>query len=266
MAESMEVELPSGWDAATRLGRLRTQLSPGSRFREVERRAVDAVLARARALLRHAMIPSRLVEGRWPGEGELDLDATLEGEPHEEGFWPVLQRREPRRASPTLILDLSLSMSGEHVAIVAVAAAILRLKLERVAVVAFGSTARVLVRAGEVTSPRELVRRVLSVPAQGYTHLEEGLRVAASEALRMRPRGGVGLLLSDGMANMGWDPARQAGRFRRLHVLYVGACRGRGWATCRRLVRIGQGRLLAVRSAEGLPEATRAALRSLFRA
>lgn len=39
---------------------------------------MDAVVARARALLRHAARPVRAVEDGWPAPGELDLDATLE--------------------------------------------------------------------------------------------------------------------------------------------------------------------------------------------
>lgn len=56
-----------------------TGAGPGAeRVRPVDPRRVEAVLAHARALLRHAARPTRLDERGWPDAGELDLDATIE--------------------------------------------------------------------------------------------------------------------------------------------------------------------------------------------
>ena len=58
----------------------------------------------------------------WPAEGELDLAATLENPRPWRPDDLVLSRREPRDADVVAILDMSLSMTGEKIALVAVAA------------------------------------------------------------------------------------------------------------------------------------------------
>ena len=81
-------------------------------------RAIDAVLQRARAYLRHTSRPTRVVVGAWPEEGELDTMATLENppRPRRDGRRArydaedlVLTRRDPRDADVVVILDMSLS-------------------------------------------------------------------------------------------------------------------------------------------------------------
>jgi uncharacterized protein with von Willebrand factor type A (vWA) domain len=111
----------------------------------------------------------------FPAEGELDLDATLERpRPHQPEDIRLL-RREPREADVVAILDMSLSMTGDKIALTALATAILHLTLDGVAVVSFDTVAHRLVGNREELGLRELIRRVLTVPAQGYTNLEAGL-------------------------------------------------------------------------------------------
>jgi hypothetical protein len=267
LQEGLDTELarlPTGWDAAVAWRRLQHDLG-GPIRRVAEARAVDAVLAHARALLRHAARPRRAEERAWPEEGELDLDATVE---RPRPWAPVdvrVTRHRPREADVAAILDMSLSMTGEKVALVAVAAVILRLCLDRVAVVAFDTRAHVLVRAGEDVSARELARRVLTVPAQGYTNIEAGLRAAGEELRRSRLRQRAGLLLTDGVANVGGDPVLAARGLPRLHVVHVGDHHPQGARTCRGMARAGNGRQYRARTYVDLPEVVRRAVRELFR-
>ncbi len=237
--------------------------------RAAEDRAIRAILSHARRLLRHAARPRRAVERAWPEEGDLDLDRTLEhlvAPPRSFLAHDLrLVRSEAREVDVVAILDLSLSMGGEKLALLAVATAILRLKLEHVAVVGFDSGAHVLVRVGERVSPRELVRRVLDVPAQGHTNIEAGLVAAADELRRGTHREHVGVLLTDGLANVGRDPLLVAGRFPRLHVVQLGGHHPQGSRTCRALAERGRGRVYRARSWLDLPEVTRRAVRELFR-
>ena len=201
----------------------------------------------------------------WPGEGDLDLEATLE-RPRPWGQDDIrLQRRVPREADVVAVLDMSLSMTGEKIALVAVATAILRIKLQRVAVVAFDTVPHVLVRAGEAPSVRELVRRVLEVPAQGYTNIEGGLIAGHGELRRGRQRERVGLLFTDGVANVGWDPVRAAFRYPRLHVVHVGEHHPQGARSCLAMARAGRGRLYRARAYQDLPTVVRRAVSELFR-
>ncbi len=259
--------VPSGWGAARTWGSLDRVASEAVRRRARES-AIDAVVAHARRLVRHASRPVRLVEQPWPGEGELDLERTLEADARSTPTAapePRLVRNLPRDVEVVAVLDMSLSMTGEKIALLAVAATILRLKVENVAVVAFDTTPHVLVRAGEVLGVREVARRVLSVPAQGYTNIEGGLAAALEELRRARRRERVGIVFTDGVANVGADPVRVAGRYPRLHVVHLGEHHVQGARCCREMARAGRGKLYRARTYADLPRVVRGAVRELFR-
>ena len=257
------MELPEGWEAATSFHRLKMKL-PGPVRTVVRERAVDIILDRARALLRHASRPTRTALDHHPADGELDLEATLEVPRPWTPEDLVLTRIEPREADVVAILDMSLSMTGEKIALTALAAAILRLKLERVAIIAFDTDAHVLVRVGESVTPRELVRRILEVPAQGYTNIEQGLRIALRELNRSARKERVGILMSDGIYNVGWDPVKVAAHYPRLHVVQVGAEERQGTRTCKGMVSAGRGRLYRAVAYQDLPNVVRQLVREVF--
>ncbi len=267
-------ELPAGWESAQNLHRLKAVLGQGKALTLVTERAVDAVLERARGLLRHAARPTRVVQRSWPETGDLDLDATLERPRRipvdgRKAPWDpqdiVVTNPEPRDADVVAILDMSLSMTGEKIALVAVAAAILRMKLENVAIVAFDTNAHTLVRLGEDLPIRDLIRRVLMVPAQGYTHIAAGLEAGLEQLRRSRRRERVGLLLSDGIANVGWDPVRVAGRFPQLHVVQLGRPLPQGNRACTGMARAGRGRRFLAPTYVALPDVIKRVIREVFR-
>lgn len=256
-------ELPKDWEAATHFHKLRGRL-PSAVRRIAEERAIDAILDRARQILRHASRPTHRVNDHFPADGELDLEATLE---QPRPWLPtdiILERVDPREADVVLILDMSLSMTGEKIALTAVAAAIMKIKLESVAVVQFDTTAHTLVRVGESVPVRELVRRILTVPAQGYTNIEAGLEEGLTVLRRARKPERVGVILTDGIANMGWDPVRVAVRYPRLHVVQLGNRDRHGGATCRRMARSGRGRRFETVIYAQLPEVMRKLIRDCF--
>lgn len=257
-------ELPEAWDAATSYHRLKRQLPPQARI-VVRERAIRAILERAQDMLRHAARPTRRRQDAFPAEGELDLEATLEQPRPWQAEDLQVERIEPREADVVAILDMSLSMTGPKIALVALATAILRLRLEELAVVHFDTKAHRLVGLDEKVSPHELVRRVLEVPAQGYTNIEAGLQKAHAELQRGRRRERVGILMSDGIANMGGDPALMAARFPALHVVQVGTEEKLGAQSCRRMADAGHGRVHPAPTYEDLPAAVRQLVRELFR-
>ena len=174
-------------------------------------------------------------------------------------------RAVPREIDLVAVLDLSLSISGETLALVATAAAVLRLRLERLAVVAFDTRARTLVRIEETVPPRELVRRILEVSAEGYTNLEAGLEAAARELRRSVRRERAAFVLTDGVANVGRDPVVVARRLPRLHVVHLGGHHPQGARTCQAMATEGRGRLYRARTFEDLPQVVRRAARELVR-
>ncbi len=262
--EPQQRELPESWEAATSYHRLKRQLPPPLRA-EVRERAVRAILERAQALLRHASRPTRRVADAWPAEGELDLDATLDQPRPWQPADLHLERIEARDADVVAILDMSLSMTGPKIALVALATAILHLRLGALSVVHFDTRAATLVRMGERIGPEELIRRVLEVPAQGYTNIEAGLNQGKAELRRARHRERVAILMSDGIANMGAHPAIAAAGFPRLHIVQVGGEEKLGTETCRRMAQAGRGRVYRAPAYEDLPAVVRGLVRDLFR-
>ena len=161
-----------------------------------------------------------------PWGGELDVEATVEnllGKPHPEPGDLIVQRRVDRRHQVVLMVDTSLSMAGEKMALAAVAAAVLALKLRPgdLAVVLFADGARTVLRFGEEVDPAELVRRMLAVPCGGGTDIAAALRLGHAELQRGRDPGRCGLLVSDGVYTCGADPLPAAARFGELHVLLM---------------------------------------------
>ena len=258
-------ELPHGWQAATRYHRLKRTL-PRHLRREVEARAVETIVRRAQDMLRHAARPTRSVSVRFPETGDLDLDATLEQPRPWRPNDLVLRRTEPKNADVVVILDMSLSMTGEKVALTALAAAILKLRLEHVAVVQFDTEARALVRLGEMVHVRELVRRILTVPAQGYTNIEAGLQVGLDELRRGRRRERVGVVMTDGIANTGGNPVDIASEYPRLHVVQVGSMERQGTRACTAMADAGRGRRYCAIIYPQLPTVVRQLVRDCFSA
>lgn len=256
-------ELPDGWEAAEKFHGLKRVL-PKHQRQEVENRAVKEILLRARELLRHTSRPRHLVLDAWPAEGELDLDATLEQPRPWRSNQLLLQRSQLREAEVVVILDMSLSMTGDKIALTALAAAILRLKLDRIAVVVFDTKAHKLVDIGEDLSPEDLVRRILRVPAQGFTNIEGGLKMGLDMLRRSGQRERAGIVMTDGVANVGGDPVARAGAYPLLHVVQVGEEEVQGTRACVSMARSGRGRRYRAELYEDLPRVVRRLVRECF--
>ena len=190
--------------------------------------AAGAVLQRAARLVGPLKAATRTAREPMlePWGGELDVEATLEnllGKPHPEPGDLIVQRRVDRRHQVVLMVDTSLSMAGEKMALAAVAAAVLALKLRPgdLAVVLFADGARAVSRFGEEVTPAELVRRMLAVPCGGGTDIAAALRLGHAELQRGRDPSRSGLLVSDGVYTSGADPLPAAARFGPLHVLLM---------------------------------------------
>lgn len=241
----MPVEALDGWTIAVNLTRSGCRLNDVGLRVYAERLATRAVLARAARLvgpLRGATVQVRepLAE---PWAGELDVEATLEnlaGKPFPEAHDWVGVHREERRQQVVLMVDTSLSMAGEKMALAAVAAAVLALRSHPgdLSVVLFADEARIASRLDEATGPEETVRRMLARPCGGATNIAGGLRRGRAELSRSRDPRRSALLITDGMFTAGPDPCAEAERFADLHVLLIREHEqaGGAWITPRRLV------------------------------
>ena len=186
-----------------------------------ERLAARAVLARAARLVGPLRGATHLLREPLTGDlaGELDVEATLEGvlgKPYpDDGDW-IVERRVERRHQVVLMMDTSLSMAGEKMALAAVAAAVLALNLAAgdLAVVLFADEARTVARLKEELPPDELVRRMLDTPCGGATNVAAALELGHAELERGRNPRRCGLLVSDGLYTAGVDPRPAAARYR----------------------------------------------------
>ncbi|HUP57554.1 MAG TPA: vWA domain-containing protein [Bdellovibrionota bacterium] len=176
----------------------------------------------------------------------------------------------PRRQPVVLTVDTSLSMTGEKLALTAVALAVVLLQFpdDPIGIVAFENDARILKRPDERISLQELIERFLDVPAQGYTHLEDGLKAAlklvreTATSGQARPPSTV--LLTDGKYTAGRDPAYLAPRFAHLVVLKMGREKA-SLELCRELAQRGAGALREVGELEALPAVMYGVVKDLLR-
>jgi gas vesicle protein GvpN len=266
----------SSWDVATRYHEFKTKPAVmrdrklADHLRQISTRSV---LERAQAVLGSVVRPTDLRSGplsELPPDAiapEIDLEDTLENAPwignrasipRNEDLW--MEYRTVRDQSVVLSVDTSLSMNGEKLALTAVALAVVLLQFpdDPVGIIAFENEPRILKRPEERITVEELVARFLDVPAQGYTHLESGMKSALKllqdiRAGRSRKPPSC-VLLTDGKYTAGKDPAYLAPRFPHLVVLKMGDERS-SLPLCAELARKGRGALREVAALEELPQA-----------
>ncbi len=248
-----------GWAVAERVSEVGRELGDPALKEEAVRLAARAVIRRACRLVG----PMRIAKRRRfsvmtePFRGELDEERTLEnmaGKEAPDGEDWIVSTREEHERAVCLMMDASLSMSGRNLALAALAAAVLALKMPEgdLAVVAFDSMARVLTRLGQPRRAHEVVEGMLRLPARGYTNLEDALEKGYGELARCTHARRTGLLITDGVYTAGGDPSHWAARFPKLHVLMTQDYKVNE-ELCRKLARLGRGELFRVERIEEMP-------------
>ncbi|MEK7692449.1 MAG: VWA domain-containing protein, partial [Bdellovibrionota bacterium] len=250
-----------------------------TRQARLRRVSAEAVIAHARKVLGSIVRPTnkRVVplselpsDEAGAASDSIDLEATLEQVPVQE-IW--VEHSRPRTQPLILSIDTSLSMTGDKLALTAVALAVVRLEFpeDPIGVIAFENEAQLLLDPvlGQKKGLGALIEAFLDVPAQGYTHLENGILAALkmqksmSESNRAcRPPSVI--LLTDGKYTAGRDPEYLAPRFTQLHVLKMGN-EVSGIELCRDLARRGHGSVREVARLEDLPQAMYALVKELLR-
>lgn len=250
------------WDAAVGYRDLmRRHLGDRPRLEEIHRRAVRAVLARARRQLRQFSEQTQRRPAPWPDWpwGEVNLESTLESWT---GRWPpapseiVVERPAPVERAAGVMIDTSLSMRGERfaMALVGVAILVLNLPVRLLAVITFDDRARVVKRFRRPMTAAEIVGRTLQTPPRGCTNIGAALREAVRLAGRCRVAGAVNILLTDGHQTAGPNPLRFAASAAPLMVLPLDASPA-CVSACAAMARRGGGAVIPVRSPDMIPAA-----------
>jgi Mg-chelatase subunit ChlD len=269
------------WQVACRYQELKAQAHTTLEIARVRKIAVQGILRRTLKLIRHFRRKTRLMREAWRegAAGEIALVETLERVGGAADIRPedlVVEVREEKPLDLVMLIDTSLSMTGQKLALCAVGAAVLsfRLRAEAFALIAFGSTAKVLKPMGLKLAAEQTIERILDAPILGYTNIWAGLERGVQELHKGRSPAKVGVLLSDGHYNEGEDPEAIAGRYRRLEVMMtveayvdyaVSERHRKDLDCCERMARAGRGRVTEVRRYRHLPERLLGVIRSLQR-
>ncbi len=267
--------LHTDWDVAVRYHDLKAKLQSPRLHRQIAEISVRGILDRAQGIL-GSLVHSRtsaiasLPEVPAGAEGvELDLEATLENSPPGR-LEPWMSYKQSRVEPVILCVDTSLSMTGEKLALTAVAVAVVLLEFpdDPVGVVTFETEPHVVKRPNERITIPEMVKRFLEAPSKGYTDIEDGLLAALKQVREVsslgvqRPASVV--LISDGKYTAGKDPSYLAPRFPHLQVVKIGTDRS-SLLLCQELARKGRGGLREVADMKDLPQALFNLVKELIR-
>ncbi len=169
------------------------------------RLSVRIVLERARAGRASARGISRLRPVRGATDGDLDLDASIEGvsaarteaRPVAHDDLATVQWARPRTAF-AVVVDRSGSMSGARLASAATVAAACALRApQEHAVLSFAGTVDVIRPLVSDIAPEAVAERLLRLRGHGVTRLGEALHAARDQLARARAGRQVVILLSD---------------------------------------------------------------------
>jgi Mg-chelatase subunit ChlD len=276
--EALDIQNASAWDVAVRYHEFKSKITSQALIKKLRQISVSAVLERAQEVLGSVAHPVEVRSSplselhAQADEPDFDLDETLENSPlaiasaagefqmdyplTNQDIW--MSYNVPRRQPIILSVDTSLSMTGDKLALTAVALAVVLLQFpdDLIGIVAFENEAKILKTPEESISIEQLVERFLDVPAQGYTHLEEGLKMSLKLIQRVKDAGSgrpsSTVLLTDGKYTAGRDPAYLAPRFPHLVVIKMGTERA-SLNLCKDLAKKGRGALREMGEIETLP-------------
>ena len=248
-----------GWAIAQNYSRLRPLLRDQTLVEMAKRIAIKATIRRVLQLLGPVSIPSYLArsEYRLGEDADIDVEATLDqivAKNHIEPSDVIVEKREPRKLAVALMLDASLSMSGDKLAMATAAIAVLAFRLKTVdyLLITFNDRPSVLKRVNQPKNLDDLISDLLDAHAGGYTNIEWALAKGKEELSMADTRNRVGIIVTDGNFTVGEDPSEAASRYKRLFVIMTEShdCQP---AICEGMARQGGGRMYAVASFDEIP-------------
>ncbi len=248
-----------GWAIAKNYSVLRMTLKDHTLLELAKRIAIKATIRRVLQLLGPVSLPTYIErsELRLGEDAELDVEATLDMLVEKRHFSPsdlIVERRQPRQLAVAMMLDASLSMSGDKLAMATAAIAVLAFRLKTVdyLLITFNDRPSVLKRVDQSKSLDDLISDLLDAHAGGYTNIDGALRKGNEELGRSVTKNTVGILITDGNYTVGPDPSDAAAKYRRLFVIMTEShdCQP---ITCEGLAKNGGGRMYSVSSFEEIP-------------
>ena len=257
----------AGWTIAQHYAQIRKQLKDPKLLNIAKKIAIRAIIHRTLQLLgptRRRMESVR--EPYTPGRsGEIEIDMTTEeiiGKTEIDASDLIIESNVPRKTACVMMLDTSMSMSGDKLGIATASLGVLAFKLKSIqyGVITFDNVARRLKRLDQRVAIAPLVGNLLDITAGGYTNIEDGLRVGLLELNSCAAKERVGVIVTDGNFTAGKDPSEIASQYPKLFVIMIKSHDSKP-ELCGRLASLGHGKLVAANSFEEVPSILRNFLR-----
>ena len=246
-----------GWILAQKYPEIKWKLDSNLK-KMIKRIAIKAILLRALELIGPTKRSARLRREIYRfGKEEIDLDSTFEEILGKKEVRPediIIETRDKKTISGALMVDSSLSMTGEKLAVAAVGAAVLAIKLktDHYALITFESTAKVLKGIGQRKDVESVIGELLETPTMGYTNMEDGLRKGLDELNKARTKERFGVIITDGNCTTGYDPKKIAAKYPKLYVIMPeGPASNQEF--CKELAKLGSGIMYKVKDFNGIP-------------
>ncbi len=260
-----------GWAIVQNYAQLRIRLKDQTLLELAKRIAIKATIRRVLQLLGPVSVPTFISRSELrPGEdAEIDVEATLDAlteKKHLSSSDLIVERREPKRLAVAMMLDASLSMSGDKLAMATAAIAVLAFRLKTVdyLLITFNDRPSVLKRVYESKNLDDLIADLLDAHAGGYTNIEGALKKGTEELSRAKTKNRVGILITDGNYTVGADPRDAAAGYKRLFVVMTEShdCQP---LTCEGIAKNGGGHMYAVNGFDEIPRVLYKVLRMVSR-
>ena len=254
-----------GWLIAQKYPYIRSRLDEKQR-KAIKEIAIRAILRRALNTLGPTKRSAKLKRETYRfGADEIDLESTLDQILGKEEYQVediIVQTREKKKLAGTLMVDTSLSMAGEKLAVASVGASMLALELkdDNYAVVTFESRARVLKAMRERKDAQSVIEELLETPATGDTNMEDGLRVGLIELQKVAAGERLGIMITDGQCTGGFHPEKVAAKYPKLCVMMIESPVSNP-GTCALLANLGKGKFYRVKDYYEVPRAIHNLLR-----
>ncbi|MEM4311514.1 MAG: AAA family ATPase [Nitrososphaerales archaeon] len=233
--------------------------------------ATKAIIEKILKSLGHARMPiERKKLDYFPGlKGELDLEDTFEKIMVKESLEAKdisIQVKEPKRLGCSMMLDASLSMAGDKLALASASLAVLALKLKffDFSVVIFKDNARVIKAMDEIMSVERLIGKILEIPASGYTNIYDGLDKGLIELNKFPYKEKLSVIITDGYYTVGPNPIPMASKHPNLFVIMVNSEQSNAnEKVCSDMAKVGHGQLFSIMNIEEIPIILYNALRDI---
>ena len=183
---------------------------------------------------------------------ELDVEETLMHSPNFQV--PIFNVKVERDHGLVLVLDTSLSMKGEKLALLGatVAAVAMSVPSHALAILGFDSEIHAIKRFDEQVATETCVERVLSIPPGGFTNISRGLTIAREWIQAVRFKQARVILISDGRYTEGIDPVEISKLLPFVYPVKIGK-EPYGREVMRSIADTGLGTFMEVREMKDLP-------------